>query len=257
MPFEQDSIAFRIARFLFKAVAVIVIIAFVSVYLVNSLLSSMDSPLFGLLPESQELKGSISSDAQSAIVYISAVNENKDELWLEQSAGTGFNIDTNGLIITNNHVIENAKSITVTFPDGTLYRADSWHGTEKYDLAALKLADASGLPALILADYTPAQGETVHVIGNPLNYANFAVSGTFVDYMNIMNIDSPVFAFDMPIYSGNSGSPVFNSMEQVIAVVNGTVDISAYSGKEQTLATAIPAANVLNFLNEYPPEQTK
>ncbi|MFC7062708.1 S1C family serine protease [Halobacillus seohaensis] len=139
-----------------------------------------------------------------------------------QSKGTGFSIQGDGTIITNHHVIEGKKRISVVFPNSGLHQAEVVDVFPAIDLAVLKI-EGEGLPHLELADQTTfTVGENFTFVGNPLSFTGIANQGNILDYTSLEGWDQPVLMLDAPIYRGNSGSPVINEKGEVIAVVFAT-----------------------------------
>ncbi len=157
-----------------------------------------------------------------AVVSIEASNE------LGSATGTGFIIDSNGYIVTNNHVIANAaykSNITVTLADGKEFSARLVGQTYEYDIAVLKI-QATGLPVVELGDSEGVVvGDTVIAIGSPLGLQSTVTSGI------ISALDRPVttgengeYSFidalqtDAAINPGNSGGPLIDAKGRVIGV---------------------------------------
>lgn len=139
----------------------------------------------------------------------------------ELGSGSGIIYSTDGYIITNYHVIENATSVTVTLSDGTEYDARIVGSDSSSDLAVLKI-EASGLPAAELGDSDALQiGELVVAIGNPLGYENTVTDGivsglnrqltNYTDTMTLIQTNAA-------INSGNSGGALVNSKGEVIGI---------------------------------------
>jgi serine protease Do len=171
-----------------------------------------------------------------------------------QSLGSGFVIDTTGIIVTNNHVIEGADEITVNFNDGTKLTATLVGTDEKTDLAVLKVEPTKPLKAIPFGDSEGLRvGDWVMAIGNP-----FGLGGTVtVGIVSARNRDinsGPYDNFiqtDASINRGNSGGPLFNMDGEVIGI--NTAIISP-TGGSIGIGFAIPsttARNVINQLREF------
>lgn len=140
----------------------------------------------------------------------------------DSGKGTGFAISEDGFILTNEHVIDDALTITVVFPDDSLYEAQVVEAYEEYDVALLKI-DGLELPHLTLAENsTFTKNEHVYFIGNPLAFSGIANEGKLLGYTNATDIKTDIVMMNAPVYRGNSGSPVINEAGQVIGVVFAT-----------------------------------
>ena len=96
------------------------------------------------------------------------------------SSGSGFILTTDGYIVTNYHVVEDAQTVKVTLYNGDEYDAQYVGGDEDYDIAVIKI-EASGLQAVTLGDSEKLNvGDRVLAIGNPLGDLTFSMSGGLV-----------------------------------------------------------------------------
>ncbi|WP_028781877.1 S1C family serine protease [Thalassobacillus devorans] len=162
-----------------------------------------------------------------------------------QSKGTGFAVTADGTIITNHHVIEDEKRISVAFREEGLFHAEVKAAYPEVDLAVLKV-EGKSLPHLNLAEKTTFESEEhFYFIGNPLKFTGIANQGTIIGYTTLEGWDQPVMMLDAPIYKGNSGSPVINEESEVIGVVFATLKHEEH-GK---VGLAIP---IDYFHNKYP-----
>lgn len=155
--------------------------------------------------------------------------------------GAGFIIDSNGTIVTNNHVVKDAKSITVTLANGDTYPAKIIGRDPKTDLAVLKIKAGKPLPYVELGDSRDVEpGQWVVAMGNPFGLGNTVTAG-IVSALGRDIGDGPYDRFiqtDAPINEGNSGGPLFNQKGQVIGV--NTAIISP-SGGSVGIGFAIPS----------------
>ena len=139
----------------------------------------------------------------------------------EGALGSGFVISPDGLIITNNHVIEGADEINVVFSDTRVVRATLIGTDEATDVAVLKVEEPDPLPFVEFADSEDAQvGDWVMAIGNPFGFGG-SVSVGIVSArnrdINSGNYDNYIQT-DAAINSGNSGGPLFNLNGEVLGV---------------------------------------
>ncbi len=137
------------------------------------------------------------------------------------SLGSGFVIDAEGHIATNNHVIEGADIIEVTFPNGDNYVAELLGRDPQTDVALLKIDTGNPIPFVNWADSDTAEvGEWVMAIGNPFGYAGTVTAG-IVSARN-RNIDhgryDDFIQSDVAINKGNSGGPLFDMNGDVVGM---------------------------------------
>lgn len=172
--------------------------------------------------------------------------------------GSGFIVSSDGLVLTNSHVIENAPAtVTVILADGSRALADVV-GYEPYgmDLAALKIRDRTDLPALKLASPNSVKvGQSVYAIGTPLELAN---RNTFTSgIVSRFEPEEGLIQHDAPINPGNSGGPLLNSSGEVIgvntailtaSVTNADNAVIGSSGGNIGIGFAIPVEPVQSFL---------
>lgn len=166
-----------------------------------------------------------------------------------QSLGTGFIIRKDGLIITNNHVIQQADIIKVQLVENskTLYEAEVIGRDAKTDIALIKIDAKKALPTIELGDSKSLEvGEWVAAFGNPYGHGHTMTKGIIsaigreIDELNLF----PFLQTDASINPGNSGGPLVNIRGQVIGV-NTAIDARA-----QGIGFAIPIDNVKSILPE-------
>ncbi|MHC0035953.1 S1 family peptidase [Pseudoneobacillus sp. C159] len=161
--------------------------------------------------------------------------------------GTGFNIEKDGLIVTNSHVIENMKSIEIYFPNGKVFRGDIVTNNPELDIAILEI-DGKNLPTLKLQPSRNwTEGEHIYVIGNPLSFSQIANEGEIEGIGLIADRTTPVMKISAPVYRGNSGSPVLTEKNEVVAVVYATT-VPKMTADEKASGLAVPIENVRQLL---------
>jgi serine protease Do len=149
------------------------------------------------------------------------------------AVGTGFVVRSDGIILTNNHVIENASKITVTLADGTDLSARVLATDTGHDLAVLKV-DRTGLPTVTLGDSSAVEvGERVVAIGNALDLQGgpTVTSGILSSLARTIQVQdssaggqasvktyTDVLQTDAALNSGNSGGPLVTLDGEVIGV---------------------------------------
>jgi serine protease Do len=138
-----------------------------------------------------------------------------------QGAGSGVIISRDGYIVTNHHVVEGAKDITVTLADRQEYKARIVGRDPKTDLAVLKIDPKEGLNAATLGNSEQLKvGEWVLAIGNPFGLSNTVTAGIVSAKGRIIGA-GPYDDFiqtDAPINPGNSGGPLFNLKGEVVGI---------------------------------------
>ena len=154
------------------------------------------------------------------------------------SVGSGFIIDPDGYIVTNNHVIDGADEITVTMGDNTTLKATLVGKDELADLALLKVSAEHPLPHVDWGDSDAARiGDWVLAIGNPFNLGGTVTAG--IVSARARNIhQGPYDDFiqtDAAINRGNSGGPLFNMDGKVIGI-----NTAIYSPSGGSVASASP-----------------
>ena len=160
------------------------------------------------------------------------------------SLGSGFVIDSSGLVVTNNHVIAEADEITVIFNDGSRLKAELLGKDQKTDIALLKVKPEKPLKAVKFGDSERLRlGEWVVAIGNPFSLGGTVTAG-IVSARNRDIQSGPYDNYiqtDAAINRGNSGGPLFNLDGEVIGV--NTAIISP-SGGSIGIGFAVPSDTV-------------
>jgi serine protease Do len=145
--------------------------------------------------------------------------------------GSGFFISPDGYAVTNNHVVDHAKTVQVTTDDGSIYTAKVVGTDPKTDIALLKVDANKQFAYVQFADQRPRVGDWVVAVGNPFGLGGTVTAGIvsasgreigaspYDDYLQI----------DAPINKGNSGGPAFNMNGKVIGVNSAIVSPSGGS----------------------------
>ena len=158
-----------------------------------------------------------------------------------RAGGSGFIVNANGFIITNNHVVENAANIQVKLGDGRELPAKVVGRDAKTDLALLKV-DATGLPVIPLGDSTALQvGEPVMAIGNPFGLEQTVTTGIVSATGRVIG-SGPYDNFiqtDASINPGNSGGPLINARGEVIGI---NTAIFSRGGGSVGIGFAVPSS---------------
>lgn len=169
--------------------------------------------------------------------------------------GSGAILDTDGHVVTNNHVVSGASKIYVTLSDGSMYESTVVGTDATTDLAVLKMNTVpDGLSPITFADSDSlAVGEGVMAIGNPLGLSNTTTTGiisalnrpvsTYDDSSSSSSSSSVVVTnaiqIDAAINPGNSGGPTFNSAGQVIGINSSIATTSSSSSSDSSSSGSI------------------
>ncbi|OAF18014.1 MULTISPECIES: Do family serine endopeptidase [Bradyrhizobium] len=166
------------------------------------------------------------------------------------SLGSGFIIDTSGIVVTNNHVIADADEINVILNDGTKIKAELVGVDKKTDLAVLKFKPSKPLVAVKFGDSDKLRlGDWVVAIGNPFSLGGTVTAG-IVSAKNRDISSGPYDSYiqtDAAINRGNSGGPLFNLDGEVIGV--NTLIISP-SGGSIGIGFAVPSKTVAGVVDQ-------
>jgi serine protease Do len=157
------------------------------------------------------------------------------------SLGSGFIIDASGYIVTNNHVVDQAKDVEVTLTDGSEYPAKVIGTDSKTDLALLKVATKKPLPYVSFGDSDKMRiGDWVMAVGNPFGLGGTVTAG-IVSARGRDIHEGPYDDFlqiDAAINQGNSGGPTFSTDGSVIGI---NTAIFSPSGGSVGIGFAIPS----------------
>ena len=157
--------------------------------------------------------------------------------------GSGFFVSADGYIVTNNHVVQKAKTVTVTTQDGKTLDAKVVGTDPKTDLAVIKVNEAGDYPFVAFSKETARIGDWVVAIGNPYGLGGTVTAGIVSAEGRDIG-DGPYDRFlqiDAPINRGNSGGPTFNMKGEVVGV---NTAIYSPSGGSVGIGFAIPATTV-------------
>jgi serine protease Do len=153
--------------------------------------------------------------------------------------GSGFIVSDDGLILTNAHVVRDAKEVTVKLSDRREYAAKVLGSDPVTDVAVLRI-DAKGLPTVRLGDPKAlAVGDPVLAIGAPFGFEQTATQGIVSAKGRSLPGDAvvPFIQTDAAVNPGNSGGPLFNGSGEVVGI---NAQIYSHTGGYQGLAFAIP-----------------
>ncbi|HUO07428.1 MAG TPA: trypsin-like peptidase domain-containing protein [Phycisphaerae bacterium] len=165
-----------------------------------------------------------------------------------QSLGSGFVIHPSGYIVTNEHVVDEATDVKVTFSSGETLTADVIATDNEHDLAVLKVNPKKPLQAIALGTSEDLMiGEPVYAIGNPFGYAGTMTRGIVSAVDRTLDISDTrsykgLIQTDASINPGNSGGPLINAYGQVVGI-NTAIRADAHG-----IGFAIAVSNMRDLL---------
>jgi serine protease Do len=173
---------------------------------------------------------------------------------VSKSLGSGFVIDADGHIVTNNHVIEGSDYIEVAFPNGDVFEAKLVGTDPSTDIAVLKFEAPDYIPHVSFGDSDDSDvGDWVMAIGNPFGYGGTVTAGIISARNRNINQGSydDFIQTDVAINKGNSGGPLFNMAGDVIGVNTAIISPTGGSVGISFSVSADLASGVVNQLIEY------
>jgi S1-C subfamily serine protease len=175
--------------------------------------------------------------AKPAVVVIHATSRSG------LSTGTGFIVDSNGVVVTNLHVIRGASAASIKCASGTVFDEVTVRAVdESRDLAILQVA-GTGLPTVSLTDAGLLRlGSRAVVIGNPLGVLEWSVSAGIISAVREVDPTLTLIQTDVSVNPGNSGGPLLDEQGRVAGVVSMKIM------KAEGLTFAIPAQYVRQLL---------
>ncbi len=153
--------------------------------------------------------------------------------------GSGFIVSSDGIILTNAHVVRDAKEVTVKLTDRREFRAKVLGADPKTDVAVLRI-NATNLPVVSIGKTSELRvGEWVLAIGSPFGFENTVTAGVVSAKGRSLPDDSsvPFIQTDVAVNPGNSGGPLFNARGEVVGINS---QIYSRSGGYQGVSFAIP-----------------
>jgi S1-C subfamily serine protease len=170
----------------------------------------------------------------------------------QEGMGSGFIIDREGHILTNFHVIANARTVSVTLSNQKTYKAEIIGTDPSHDLAVIKI-NAPGIEPVVLGDSKNlVVGQKVYCIGNPFGLSGTLTTGIVSSLRSVRSLDgTPIddaIQTDAAVNPGNSGGPMLNAHGEVIGI-NFQI---ATNGVEQSagIGFAIPINAAKAVLND-------
>lgn len=192
-------------------------------------------------------------------LYPTANNTNTNSSKNQPSSGTGFAITSNGLIVTNHHVVEGSKTIKVRGINNDFnrtYSAKLVISDKNNDLAIIKIDDYSfsnlGTIPYTIKPNVSNVGENIFVLGYPLRATmgdEVKLTDGIISAKTGFQGDVTSFQISAPVQPGNSGGPLFDSKGQIIGIIN-----AKHLGAEN-VSYAVKSSYLTNLIDllDYPP----
>ncbi len=154
-----------------------------------------------------------------------------------KGVGSGFILSSDGLIMTNAHVVDGADEVLVTLPDKREFKAKIIGADKRSDVALVKI-EAAGLPAVKVGDVNKLRvGEWVMAIGSPFGLENSVTAGIVSAKLRDTGDYLPFIQTDVAINPGNSGGPLINMRGEVVGINS---QIYSRSGGYMGISFSIP-----------------
>ena len=189
--------------------------------------------------------------AGPAVVKVQSANSQRGGRQRPSGQGSGVIFDSSGRVITNEHVVRGARSLSVTLPDGRTLPAAVEGSDPALDLAVLRLPDAGhSLPVAQLHSGPVRVGQLVVAIGNPYGLS-FSVTAGVISALGRELPVSPGFNLreliqtDVPINPGNSGGPLVDAQGRVVGITTAIIPYARGVG------FAVPTATVFSALARF------
>jgi len=215
----------------------------------------------GPLSDSERASIDIFERVSPSVVQV-AVERSSETTWMEEpgeqgASGTGFVWDSDGHVVTNDHVAQGAREVAVRFASGDVARADVVGTAPNYDLAVLRIRGAARPPPpLALGSSSDLKvGQFAFAVGNPFGLDQSMTSGIISALKRRLPTQtgreiSNVIQTDAAINPGNSGGPLLDSAGRLIGV---TTAIISPSGSNAGIGFAVPS----DIVNRVVPELIK
>ena len=180
-------------------------------------------------PHARVTARDIVDDASPAVVRIEAG---------DSKVGTGFIVDSAGLVATNLHVIEGESKIKVKlYKDPTEYPVTSIAGIDRnHDLALIWINTGRRLPTIKLGNSDAVSaGDTIYALGNPLGVFDYSITNGLISQVRPVSSNLTILQISAPISPGSSGGPLFNQYGEVVGITTAIIT------EGQSINLAVPA----------------
>ncbi len=174
--------------------------------------------------------------------------------YVTSGAGSGVIVSSDGVIITNNHVVSGASAITVRLTDGTEYKARVVGADADSDIAVIKI-EATDLKFALIGDSDELQvGEEVLAVGNPLGELGGTVTNGIVSALSrdvsIDGTSMTLIQTNAAVNPGNSGGGLFNMYGELVGIVNAKSSTTSSGTSVEGIGFAIPSSTAVKVATE-------
>ena len=235
------------------AVIVVLVVAAVAYSIGSGAILAPSSVSAATTLYNQDTVTSIYSTASPAVVEIGVTQQNAGPLgrFYQEGQGSGFLIDQNGYILTNEHVVDGAASVQVKLSNGQTVNA-TVTGTDAIDDLAIIKVDAtavSTIDPLTLGDSSAVKvGQLAIAIGNPFGLDNTVTVGVISGLNRSVNGITGMLQTDAALNPGNSGGPLLDANGEVIGINTAIETGSAMSGGARGIGFAVPSNTAKNVI---------
>ena len=213
--------------------------------------SSNDASTSGQIGDDNLSKADVVSLVSASVVEITTSETLRNGLVYSSGAGSGVIVTENGIIITNNHVVEGATDISVRLSNGNVYEAALVATDAQTDLAVIKIEPKETLTLAVCGSSVGVRvGDEVLAIGNPLGLLGGTVTNGIVSALErevtIEGETMVLLQHNAAVSPGNSGGALFNMKGELIGIVNAKYSSNGAEG----LGFAIPIDTVIAVYND-------
>jgi serine protease Do len=257
---EKPVITIQITGLRVTACLIFVLLTGIGVgTLVNNRAGAAPNPLAQLnmrtdVPSPMTLSAAFNTAASAvepSVVHITTLDMDTDGEAFNQSSGSGIIVDPTGYILTNNHVVKEAKKIKVRLADGSMLSAVLVGADDETDLAVVKVVPGKPLKAAQIGNSDKViVGEWVLAIGSPFGLEQTVTAGIISARERVTDTRKSfqqLLQTDAAINPGNSGGPLINMAGEVVGI---NTQIATRTGNFQGVGFAVPSAIFTDVYNQ-------
>jgi len=213
--------------------------------------SSDKEIVYGNIGDSNLSMADVVDLVSDSVVEITTSATLRNGLVYSSGAGSGVIVNENGIIVTNNHVVEEVTDIEVRLPNGNVYEAKLIATDSQTDLAIIKITPEEELTVAVCGSSDSVRvGEEVLAIGNPLGLLGGTVTNGIISALEreitIDNETMTLLQHNAAVSPGNSGGALFNMRGELVGIVNAKYSSNGAEG----LGFAIPINTVMDVYDD-------